>query len=139
MSRRIETGEATSNRSVATTPTRDDYLGRLAKYIPAEIVGLYVAMVAATPTTNPNHSTVLWVIFFLNAALVPIYMWIVTSREGKRPLRLQIVLASLAFPVWAFAMGGPFTQFSWYQGWMASILLMFVTVLFGLAEPKAGS
>jgi hypothetical protein len=139
MSRRIETGEPTLTRSAATTATKDDYLGRLAKYIPAEVVGLYVAMVAAAPTTNPHYSTILWVIFFLNAVLVPIYMWIVTSREGKKPLMLQIVLASLAFPVWAFAMGGPFTQFSWYQGWMASMLLMFVTVVFGLAEPKPGS
>jgi len=139
MSRRIETGEPTDTRSAATTPAKDDFLGRLAKYIPAEVVGLYVAMVAAAPTTNPHYSTILWVIFSLNAALVPLYMWIVTSREGKKPLWLQIVLASLAFPVWAFAMGGPFSQFSWYQGWMASMLLMFVTVLFGLAEPKAGS
>jgi len=106
MSRRIETGEPIITRTAVTAPTKDDYLSRLAKYIPAEVVGLYVAMVAVAPTTNPHHSTIMWVIFFLNAALVPIYMWIVTSREGKRPLRLQIVLASLAFPVWVFAMGG---------------------------------
>jgi len=98
MSRRSETGEPTATRSAATTPTRDDYLGRLAKYIPAEVVDLYVAMAAAAATTNPHCRTSLWVICCLNAARVPLYMWIVTSREGKKPLWSQIVLASLAFP-----------------------------------------
>jgi hypothetical protein len=139
MSRRIETGVmAPAAVGGAAAPTEDDYLGRLAKYIPAEIVGLYVAMVAAAPATDLHYKTILWVIFFLNALLVPIYMLIITSREGKGVLWLQVGLSTLSFPIWAFAMGGPFKELSWYQGWMASILLMFVTVVFGLAKPRPG-
>ncbi len=139
MSRRIQTGAGPGMAAVAGTPP-DDYLGRLAKYIPAEIVGLYIGMVAAAPAGHPKIGTILWVIFGLNFVLVPIYMFIVTSREtGKGPLWPQIVLATIAFPVWAFAMGGPFKQFDWYQGWIATMLLMFITVVFGLMKPKPGS
>lgn len=142
MSRRIETGPARGSTAAggAGAPTPEDYLGRLAKYIPAEILGLYVAMSAAAPVTDPHYGTILWVIFALNLTLVPIYMWIVTSREpGKGPLWVQVVFATIAFPVWAFAMGGPFKQLSWYQGWMATILLMFVTVMFGIKKPEPGT
>jgi hypothetical protein len=140
MSRRIQTGGTARDASGGAAPTQDDYLGRLAKYIPAEIVALYAAMVAAAPPTDPHYATILWIIFALNAVLVPIYMWIVTSRDpGKDALWTQVILATLAFPVWAFALGGPFKQLSWYEGWMASMLLMFVTVVFGLAQPKPGS
>jgi hypothetical protein len=139
MSRRIETGPVPGAVGGAA-PTQDDYLGRLAKYIPAEIVGLYVAMVATAPSSDPHYPTILWVIFFVNAILVPIYMIITTSREpGKGILWWQVGLATLAFPVWAFAMGGPFKLLPWYQGWMASMILMFVTVVFGLAKPRPGS
>lgn len=139
MSRRIDTGTAPGTGG-GSPQAPDDYLGRLAKYIPAEIVGLYVAMIAAASPKHPSYQTILWVIFALNALLVPVYMWIVTSRDpAKKPLWMQIVLATIAFPVWAFAMGGPFAQFSWYQGWIATILLMFVTVVFGIAQPKPGS
>src|SRR5438874_10304036 len=112
MSRRIQTGRAPSAAGgAAVAPEEDDYLGRLAKYIPAEIVGLYVAMMAAAPATEPHYTTVLWVIFALNAILVPIYTWIVTSRDpSKGVLWVQVLLATVAFPVWAFAMGGPFKQ-----------------------------
>jgi hypothetical protein len=147
MSRRIATGTPLSaqeaQRVMATQAegVGDDYLARLAKYIPAEIIALYVAMVAAAPQSDHHYEVILWVIFGLNAVLVPIYMWIVTSRDPgkKQPLWIQVVLATVAFPVWAFAMGGPFSQLSWYQGWIATILLMFVTVVFGLATPAPGS
>jgi hypothetical protein len=38
-----------------------------------------------------------------------------------------------------FALGGPFTSLSWYQGWIASIILFFITVIFGFIKPKKGS
>jgi hypothetical protein len=138
MSRRVQTGSAAGlGGGPPAPPTEDDYLARLAKYIPAEVVALYVAMVAAVPD---GHNSALWAIFVANAVLVPIYMWIVTSRDvGKGALWVQVVLATIAFPVWAFAMGGPFKTLGWYEGWMATLLLMFITVVFGLAKPKPGS
>lgn len=147
MSRRIQTGLSKPAIAGAAGPAapgagssqEDDYFARLAKYIPSEILALYLAMSAAVPQ---NHATALWIVFALNLLLVPIYMWIVTSRDpGKGPLVIQVVLATIAFPVWVFAMGPPFSLFSWYLDWkwLATILLMFSTVVFGLIRPAPGT
>jgi len=113
--------------------TQEDYFGRLAKFIPAEIVALYVAAVGViphVPAGTPNFRA-LWIVFGITLALVPLYLFFATKRGGKKPLPLQIVLATVAFPVWVFAMGGPFESFPWYQGWAASLVLIFVTFGFG--------
>jgi len=118
----------------------DDYLGRLLKYIPAEIVALYIAARGVVP--QDAEPEVLWAVAAAAWILVPIYLWIATKRGGKGPLVLQIILGTLAFPVWVFAIGGePVSTLSWYGGhqFLASILLMFVTVVFGLIQPPPGS
>ena len=142
MSRRIETGTvAATAAAVPATPTVDDYLGRLLKYIPAEIVGFYlVAAGLISPKPDAPNITGLWVVFALGFILCVLYFWIATSRdEGKGPLWSQIALATSAYPVWVFAMGGPFVSFGWYRGSVASVVLVFVTVLFGMYKPQPGT
>jgi hypothetical protein len=152
MSRRIETGPAVTSRrrdvaietegaaAPASAPNVDDYLGRLLKYIPAEIVGFYLAAAGLmSPQPGAPNYTGLWVVFALGFILVPIYFWIATTREGKRPLWSQIVLATIGYPVWVFAIGGPFASFTWYRSSVASVLLIFATVVFGMYEPPPGS
>lgn len=147
MSRRIETGTADSLPPDALRlgrgkrPQADDYLGRLAKYIPAEIVGLYLATAGVVPAgqNGQPRCVALWIIFAVNLLLVPIYFWFATSRENHKPLGPQVILATIAFPVWVFAVGGPFKCFSWYESWIASATLAFVTVGMGFYRPKPGS
>jgi hypothetical protein len=148
MSRRINTGTLDSSLSVDALRLGrkkgaggDDYLGRLAGYIPAEVVGLYVATSGMVPLKAPNtpNYTALWVIFTVTFAFVPLYFLFATTRGKKKPLWPQVVLATLAYPVWVFAIGGPFTYFHWYQGWIASVTLAFVTVAMGFYKPAAGS
>jgi hypothetical protein len=141
MSRRINTGpRATRAGSALGTPTRDDFLTRLIKYIPAEIVGLYVAVRGAVP--HEADPAVLWWLALGAWVLVPVYFWVATTRGGTPPMILQIVFASLAFPVWVFAIGGsPVTSWAWFNEhqYVASIALMFLTVIFGWFEPRPGT
>jgi len=147
MSRRIQTGKAGSLARGAlklgtTQSDGEDYLGRVAKYIPAEIVGLYLAtsgMVPLDASTGQPRRLALWIVFFLNFAFVPLYFWFATTRDNQKPLIPQIILASIAFPVWVFAIGGPFRSFPWYEGWIASLTLAFVTVAMGFCKPAPGS
>jgi hypothetical protein len=143
MSRRIESGiaAATAAGPAPAAPRVDDYLGRLLKYIPAEIVGFYlVAAGLISPQPGTPNITGLWVVFALGFVLCVLYFWIATSRdEGKRPLWSQVILATIAYPVWVFAIGGPFVSFSWYRSSVASIVLVFATVLFGMYKPEPGS
>jgi hypothetical protein len=119
----------------------DDYLGRLSKYIPAEIIGLYLATSGMVPLAHDSslRCSSLWVVFGLNASFVPLYFWFATTRDNAKPLKLQILLSSIAFPVWVFAIGGPFRCFRWYESWIAAITLAFTTVAMGFVKPKPGS
>jgi hypothetical protein len=133
MGRRVETGGAAAG-SAGTIPEADDYFGRLVKYIPAEIVGLWLVARGMIPAAD---APVLWATFGGAWLLVPVYLWFATSRRG-RPLPSQIVLAAVAFPVWVFAIGGPFPElFAWHRDrpYAASIVLLFITVVFPLYRP----
>lgn len=146
MSRRIDTGSVPTTPSgslsyLGMTGEGDDYLSRLAKYIPAEIVGLYLAtsgVIPPEPSGAPRWSA-MWIIFLLNFAFVPLYFLFATTRNQKKPLWSQVILSSIAFPVWVFAIGGPFKAFPWYQGWIASVTLAFTTVAFGFYQPQPGA
>lgn len=155
MGRRIDTGVAATSPQDQLQPNQtrplylgprkqssgDDYLGRLVKYIPAEIIGLYLATSRAIPTDAGKHQNEvgLWFVFGVTFAFTPIYMYAATSSRKRNPLFSQVTLATIAFPVWVFAIGGPFESLSWYKGWESSIILIFVTVALGLYRPKAGS
>lgn len=137
MSRRIQTGSKAGTLAPGGQ-SQDDYLGRLAGYIPTEIVGLYLAASGVIPKAN-EQEVVLWIVFAACWILTPIYLWYATNDPKKGPLVLQIMLASIAFPVWVFAIGGPFELQSWYKAYIASILLFFVTFIIGFIKPKPGS
>jgi hypothetical protein len=137
MSRRIETGTATPMLGQNDKPA--DYLGRLVGYIPAEIIALYLTATGLVPSSTSVRQTVLWWIFGLCTLLTPVALYFATWDPKKGPLYLQVILATIAFPVWAFAIGGPFSSLSWYESWIASLILIFVTFGFGLIKPKIGS
>lgn len=146
MNRRIDTGKRVEIRpdgmNVLPLGGEESYLGRLIGYIPSEMVALYlfaVGMAASGAQTSHAKLLAFWVIFFLVWILTPIYMWFVTGRDPKGPLWPQVILASLAFPIWVYATGGPFALCGWYFGWIASIVLAFVTVIFGIYRPTPGS
>ena len=146
MNRRIDTGQKPEPRDDGRTPlflgSQDAYLGRLIGYIPSEMVALYLFAVGmATSGARTDHTRLLayWVIFALVWILTPVYMRFATRDPAKGPLWPQVLLATLAFPVWVYATGGPFAMCDWYSGWLSSIILAFVTVIFGLYRPAPGS
>lgn len=133
MSRRIEAPQA----KLGKTEGGDDFPGRLAKYIPAEIVALYVTLKGFPPETSSQRMSALWIIFWLCLALTPVYL-IVTTRDkksGKGPLWLQVLLATIAFPIWVLALGnGPLDSFG-IETWITSMILAVITFVFGLIKP----
>jgi len=123
----------------------EDFLGRLLKYIPAEIVGLYLAARGVIPLPRPHDDNdtilALWIVASACWIFVPVFFWFATTRNGNKPLLLQITLATIAFPVWVFAVGGPpVSLLPWYANhqYVGSILLMFTTFIFGMLKPLPG-
>src|SRR5437762_178547 len=94
-------------------PPTDEYLTKLMKYIPGDVVSLYVALEAIVATTTKNADDAKlpsWIIFFVCLVGTPLYLW----KIGKVSMSLQLCIATLAFAVWVFALGGPFECFAWY-------------------------
>jgi hypothetical protein len=131
MGRRIAAGR----RSMGGVEGGDDYFGRLAKYIPAEIVALYLATKGVVPAAEPDRITILCVIFWVCLVLTPIYLAVTTREGAKGPLWVQVILATIAFPVWVLAVGDGCFALPKGRAFIASLVLMFVTFIFGLIKP----
>lgn len=141
---RVITGQTT----IAMNPETDSYIDRLVKYIPAEIIALYLAVTNVIPDDRnpaagppPHHSEyniAMWVVTAVTMLCVPLYMYFITKADNQPPLWSQIIISSIAFPVWVFAIGGPFTSLRWYphNRWIAAIVISFVTFLVGIYQPK---
>jgi|SRR6267378_8652686 len=113
----------------------DDYFSRLLKYIPAEVVALYVSAEGVVPAGHPKRLMYLWAIFVFCSIATPVYMFFTARDETtKKPIWIQTLIATIAFPVWAYALGGPFTTLSWFEPFVGSLLLMAVTFTLGLVK-----
>lgn len=114
----------------------DDYLSRVAKYIPGEIVATYLSLIGIMKTVDPHDEAkipALWVIFIVCFLLTPAYFWKMTE-QGHPKLR-HILISSGAFLVWAYALGGVFESMGWHKPWLASVILALYTLLAGLVPP----
>jgi hypothetical protein len=77
-----------------------------------------------------------WLIFIVLLILTPLYTWRVTTEAGLPVAYVQVVVSTLSFIVWVFAIGGPFSLLSWYQPVYGSILLILFTLIPPLAIGK---
>jgi len=137
-SRRIATG---SKPGAAVAPAGpggapiDDYLGRMVKYIPAEIVTVYLTCINIW---NSNLGKT--VLFFVGVVLTFVYFLTTTWDGTKGPLWRQIVLATVAFVVWCLALGNPLPLWiPQYNLAVASVILVVVTCVFGWVKPPLGA
>jgi hypothetical protein len=126
-----------ASKTSADAAAPDNYIARLAKYIPAEIIALYLGVANVIPVTDSSYHLALWIVAGTTALCTPVYMYLATREAGKPTLWSQIVISSIAFPIWVFAIGGPFAFLPWYAGkhWIAAIVISFVTFLAGAYQP----
>ena len=135
-------------------PTADTYLDRVAKYVPAEVVGFYLFVnnvidqaVKSAPTgTAPTMATlpigwIAWGTFLAGLAATPLYIAYV--KEKGDAWITNAFVSTLAFPIWAYAMNGVVFGAT-RDGNFASILLATFTLASGLitpptAKPAAGA
>ena len=113
-------------------------------YIPAEIVTAYVAATGIIPVSGEKPAGGQWVLMWITLAFTPFTVWALTALKAKKatgrlPLApaswpwLQIVIASVAFELWAFSLPNtPFENLSWYKPFIGSVALIFGTLFFGL-------
>lgn len=118
-------------------------------YIPTEIIGLYVAILAAMEPplgeVNPAQATVFWI--FLIAT--PVVVWITYAAKIKAankplPFRLaawpiwEMFAGTVAYFAWAAALPtNPFqiAKVAWYSSAVAGIFELVASTILGLAAP----
>lgn len=128
--------EAGARAAPAAQP--DDYLDRVAKYIPGETVALWAAVGGVISTAPPESQPILlWISLAAGAILTAVYIWTRTKQQGSSVQMTQTVVSTIAFVVWVFAVGGPFAAFDWYHPTFGSFALIIYSFAAGAVIPGA--
>ncbi|HEY67796.1 MAG: hypothetical protein DRI79_08185 [Chloroflexi bacterium] len=124
-----------------TVNRADDYLSRVLKHIPSEIVMAYVAIEGVLRTSyNPNVwterqmlQTLLWIVAAALTILTPFWLW----RVMRVKRVTQLFISTLSVPVWLFALGGPFALLDWYQPAFGAVVLPLYTLIVPIISRSA--
>lgn len=137
MARRIITATFEAAGSGSGT---DGFFDRVLKYIPADVVGGWVAVTGILGADNaaedPNKTSVQWISFGAFVLLAALWTYVQTRSPGKPPAVTQVLVSTLAFAVWVFALGGPFAELDWYRQHYGSITLIVFTLAVGALVPR---
>ena len=106
-------------------PYGDPYPTRLAKLIPVEITGAFIAI------DNSAHDYLL-IGSILLLPLVPLYTWFVSRNRDPalKPRWFSYVLSMIAYPIWAMAIDPSFAATFHVQLQLTTLLLILGTVAF---------
>jgi uncharacterized membrane protein YozB (DUF420 family) len=136
MSRRINTSQF---QVTGTSVKSDTYVDRVIKYVPADIVGAWVAVTGMiNSAADIPKVTLLWIAFALGMLLTPLWTLKQTTEPKKRPAITQTIISTGAFIIWVFALGGPFATLVFYRSVYGSLLLIFYTLIAALVIPHEG-
>lgn len=114
----------------------DDYFSKLLKYIPTEIVGGWIAITGLIKSASGIPTTViLWILFIIFIVITAAYILRQTSEPKKPPAVKQTTISTLAFVVWVFALGEPFSSLSFYNPVYGSMLLILYNLIIPLVNP----
>ena len=118
------------------------WLERVAKYVPSEVVATYLALLGFLPGVPENIQSGMAIgAFVVCWILTPVYLNAMAHTD--QPKMKHIGVSSMAFPIWAYAVGGQNGVFgpevlNWYNVAVASMILVVFSAISGLVVPKAG-
>jgi hypothetical protein len=111
----------------------DNPLGRLVKYIPAEVISGYMVLsglLELAPPGSPLRLPAAWVLVILGTILTPAYLSRI-DRDAPEPVgklrRWQYPISTVSFLFWAYALGGVFRMGEPlagkypYEPWLATL------------------
>lgn len=118
----------------------DTYFDRVVKYVPADIVAAWTAVIGIVKGAQQVPTdAILWSCFV--GGIIITFFWMLHQTKLERvPLDSiaywQASIATVAFAVWAFAIGGaPFDSLSFYNPIYGSLTLIAFTLISGLIVP----
>jgi len=130
------------------------YLDLIVKMIPAEVVTVYTFAIKLVPmiaqksaesktvigTVTTGWTTlqvvVAWCLFVVSLILTPIALWLEQDEppgpNWNRTVKVRLILATLAFPLWAYATSGEYLPGLSYNNALALILIAVYAVVAGI-------
>jgi len=110
-----------------------EYLDRVAKYIPAEVIAAYI-ITNGIATKARDQKMWFILIFFVCLICTPIY--ITRFTRTRMEAWVNGITATIAFVIWAYAIGvGFFNYIGWYDAPAASIILILFSLISGAILP----
>lgn len=123
---RIYTRRVRRGLQPAPQQTLKDYLERLVKLIPAEVVGIYLIGIGMVPQNLPPVLALWAVICLMLVIFVRSYA---TWEPKKGPQWVAVSVASISFVIWAYTMGGPFQAYGMFVPWIGSLAVLVWTFM----------
>jgi hypothetical protein len=118
-----------------SVPSADDYLTKVVKYVPVEVLAAYLFMAGVIDSNVTNkHDHAIWLGGLLIGVLV---LTIPYDLQVLNVVRwTQIAASIVGIAVYVFALGGWFATTTWYHQWYASIVVpIFLLVIAILRLP----
>ncbi len=109
---------------VQAAPVADGYSDALMKLIPAEVIGVYLAMQSILVNATPKPDWVAFLVVFMFGVFATYFYLRVSLKVTNK---LQLWLSVGAFCVWAYSMVP--LGLSWHNGTYAGLLLIGYTFI----------
>ena len=105
-------------------PSAKEYLEKVAKLIPAEIIATYLSIIGFVPLIKNAslHEGFYWGAFIFCAVLTPVYFY--WQAEKDKPNLIHIILSSISFILWAYATIGDKIIPFYFDSAIASIAII---------------
>lgn len=112
------------------------YLEKVAKLVPSEIVAAYIAILGLVPSIGnvALRPIVAWGTFGVCLLLTPIYLNF--QAVPNAPKRMHLLLSSIAFVCWAYAVSGQMLPPALYDPAIGSIELILFSLVSGVIPLK---
>ncbi|HWA24352.1 MAG TPA: hypothetical protein VG734_01665 [Lacunisphaera sp.] len=143
---RIAAAAARGQFNAATEPSKqeklENYLERVAKFIPVEIVAAFITIRGLFSASGWPHA-IEFAIYGGLAFLTPVYLYFLGGAVPRKAL--QLIASTISFVVWSYGIGGPFFFDALahaighkldYPGLSGAIVIIWSLVI-GLIQPKA--
>jgi hypothetical protein len=132
VSRRIITSRLQAKEDVQL----DNYGSRVVKYVPGDVIAAWLAVSGLLAGRTTAKIGVLWAVFGVLIVITPISVLRATRVKGLPPARAQAMLSTAAFAVWVFAIGQPFSHYSFYDASFGGVAIILFTLVSGLIDPE---
>ncbi|HWT13382.1 MAG TPA: hypothetical protein VN231_11555 [Allosphingosinicella sp.] len=135
----------------AADPGSNNFVGRLATYIPAEVIAAYHTVEgfiargeqgenaggAVPPPLTAAENNTLLVVGLVLLALTPVWIYVSTKNGSEPPAWHQVINATIAFAVWLLVTGNPIATRifgQWDPIYGSAAMVVTVIIIFPIIE-----